>query len=72
MRERRGQQLIRCLRLAREVENRAITGEYIQELAHRHGVCTRTLRRDFRALQAAGIPVRYGTGVAIDVIERRA
>lgn len=68
----RGRQLIRCLRLAREIENRQITTDYIHELSKRYGVCTRTLRRDFVALQKAGIVVRYGTGSAIDVVDTRA
>lgn len=63
-------QLVRCLHLVRDVKGRAMTVPYMEELAARYGVTTRTIRRDLIALQAAQIAVRYGTGSAIDSVTR--
>lgn len=52
---KRCQTLVRCLRLVRD---RAwageMSGERLRELASRHAVCTRTIRRDLQALREAG------------------
>lgn len=63
----RYRQLVRCLQLQQETKNRQITAAYLRLLAERHAVSTRTVRRDLRALQAAGVSVRYGSGCEIGV-----
>jgi predicted DNA-binding transcriptional regulator YafY len=54
--ERRDKQLARTLQLIQELA-RLGDGSTLEELAQRHGVDTRTIRRDLAALQVAGFPV---------------
>ena len=53
--ESRNVQLVRLLRVLRELD--VLGGVTLEELAVRHGATTRTIRRDFEALEAAGVPL---------------
>ena len=51
----RYRQLIRCLRLVRDrAYTHPMNTARLGQLAARHGVCTRTMRRDLQALREAG------------------
>lgn len=53
----RHQAVIRCLKLVRQVPYGWMTQQRIRDLAHEHGVSTRTIYRDLDALKAAGYRV---------------
>ena len=58
----RGELPQRCIGLIREISilltlERSRYGLTVDEMAERHGVCGRTIRRDLQALESAGVPL---------------
>lgn len=51
----RNEQVVRILRILRDLDRAG--GSDLYELAERYGTTTRTIRRDFEAIQEAGIPL---------------
>ena len=58
--------LVRCLKLMRDAaDGRRRT---LYQFAQIYGVCGRTIRRDFQALEAAGVPVCHTPESDIGVV----
>jgi predicted DNA-binding transcriptional regulator YafY len=57
---RRNAQLVRILHIMRDLNR--LGGVDLQELAARYGTTTRTIRRDFAALEEAGLPLEQSPG----------